>query len=498
MSKKDSLRSVPSVLHYVRGGLLLAAVGVTWAIFEPLTFATQVIPTLRAVGWMALAGSGGAYLWGRAFPPHPITQTFEDMATGWHITGLPGSGKTAWAYLKARQFCDNGWGFVWLSIKPSIRTGPDDQPRVLDYLPDCGRDTVKVFAPYSLHPLGLNFLRTYLKSATERELISDQCAELFSRMHSAMSPNMQELIRMGCKALLTWSDRNGIEVTMWELYRLFQEDGFRGTVLAGADKPVRDAFSEAEPEGRGKKPKPNQTLIAVRVQLRRMVSSDNLLVALSQTDGIDLWEDVMVKGGGLVCDTPTGMLGPTVAPFLCRCIASRLQMLTDRRPAKAKPIAIFCDEFQRYTDETFAMGIETAREYRVCWFLIHQTDGQELGKAVKTAVGMCANMFYFQQDPADGRDAARALFGRHEPEDFAQLEARHFLGRLRLHGKPVLIAGKTPDLPAPDPDIAGAILCRSSAGPDRDAILKAIQARKVGRRHADPNTAGADAADVTA
>jgi hypothetical protein len=129
---------------------------------------------------------------------------------------------------------------------------------------------------------------------------ADQVAELFDRLHPVMSGNMRECIRMGALARLQWADRSqamkkgavlnadpigatngeepkGVntaytigdrEVTLWELYRFFQEEAFRSRVLAGAPRPVRDAFSGNEAR--------KTTLQAVRVQLRRAAASENL------------------------------------------------------------------------------------------------------------------------------------------------------------------------------------------------------------------------------
>lgn len=488
MSKKDSDRSVAPLLHVLRGGLLLGMVGGMWATFDPSSFAVQVLPVLRWTGAGILAGAGGLWWWARQ--QHPITPTHEDWACGHYITGKPGSGKTGLAYLLVREFCAKGWGWIWLSIKPSIRHDPNEPARILEYLPEEARDRCILFAPYSDTPKGINFLRCYTSTTQERELLADQTAELFERLHGAMSSNMRELIRMGTLGLLGWADREDVIITLWELYRLFQEAAFRDRVLAQASKPIRDAFSEAEPEGRNGR-RPNETLLAVRRQLRRAVSSDSLLAALAQTDGIDLWE-VMQEGRWLVCDTPQSILGPAVASFLCQVISSRVQLLTDRRPAGSRPFGMFCDEFQRFANPTFALAIETAREFGVCWFLIHQSEnGQDLGKAVHGAVDMCGSRYYFTQTFKDGKGASEALGRRWEPEDLAYLPKRHYKGYRRLHGRPAVVEGVTPTLPAPNHDVAAEIIRRASTGPGRAAILTAIQGRKVvGRGDGDQRAEG--------
>jgi len=439
------------------GAVALASLQV-WATFDPASFpATE----LRLAGYGILTATAGYTWWVLRRPP--VAMTHEDWACGTYITGLPGSGKTAWAYQLARQFCRYGWGWVWISIKSSLP--------LLGYLPGEATDRCDLFAPYSERPRGLNLLRCYTKTATERELIADQAAELFDRLHSAMSGNMRELLRMGCLGLLIWADREGVEVTLWELYRFFQEEAFRSRVLAGAPKPVRDAFGSDEIR--------KQTLQAVRAQLRRAVASENLLVALSQRDGIDLWE-VMERERWLVCDTPESILGPAVASLLCQIVASRVQMLTSRRAPGSRPFGCFADEFQEYSNPSFAKGIATGREFGLAWVLIHQSrSNQGIGKEVAGAVHLCGTRYYFQQAPEDVRAAVEATEGRWEASEFTHLAKRHYKALRRIRGVPSVESGTTPDLPRANGGMATEIISRAESGPGRAEILKEIQSRKV-------------------
>lgn len=440
---------------------MIGAVGAAWAALDPFTFTAHVLPWLKGAGWASLAGAG--WFCRKLLKAHPITPTWEDWACGLYITGLPGSGKTAFAYQVARRFANQGWGFVWLSIKPSLE--------LLEYLPESARDRCRLFAPHSDNPQGMNLLRCYTGTATERELIADQTAELFDRLHSAMSANMRELIRMGTLALLIWAAEEGHEVTLWELYRLFQEENFRGVVLVAAPKPIRDAFDADEAR--------KTTLQAVRIQLRRTVSTENLLVSLSQRDGIDLW-DVIEREQWLICDTPERVMGPGVAGLLCQVIASRVQLLSSRRPSGSRPFACFADEFQEYANPSFAKGIATGREFGLCWVLIHQSkSNQGIGAAVSGAVHLTGTRYYFQQAPEDTRAAVETTGGQWDAQVFTHLPKRHYRALRRIHGRPIIEAGVTRDLPPPNQEVAEEIIAHAASGPARAAILADIQRRRV-------------------
>lgn len=183
----------------------------------------------------------------------------------------------------------------------------------------------------------------------------------------------------------------------------------------------------------------------------------------------------------LVCDTPEAILGPAVASFLCQVIASRVQMLTARRPPGSRPFGCFADEFQEYSNPSFAKGIATGREFGLAWFLIHQSRAnQGIGREVAGAVHLCGSRWYFQQAPEDVRAAVEATEGRWESGEFTHLPKRNYKAMRRIQGRPEVLAGVTADLPAPDEDLAAEIIRRAAAGPSRVDVLHEIQRRKVG------------------
>lgn len=170
-------------------------------------------------------------------------------------------------------------------------------------------------------------------------------------------------------------------------------------------------------------------------------------------------------------------------------------MLTSRRPPGARPFGCFNDEFQEYSNPSYAKGIATGREFGLAWVLIHQSRAnQSIGREVTGAVHLCGSRYYFQQAPEDAKAAVEATEERWEKGEFTHLAKRHYRALRRLHGRPVVTAGVTSDLPAPDPDVAAAVTLRASTGPSRAEILSAIQKRKVVAKRDDDHGAGPQAA----
>jgi hypothetical protein len=113
---------------------------------------------------------------------------------------------------------------------------------------------------------------------------------------------------------------------------------------------------------------------------------------------------------------------------------------------------------------------------------------------VHGAVDMCGSRYYFTQTFKDAKAAAESVGGRWEPREFAYLPKRHYRGYRRLHGRPVIVAGVTPDLPAPNDDVAAEIIRKAGTGRSRATTLDEIQRRKVGRDERDGRAEGPEAA----
>lgn len=444
----------------LRHALLLGAAGHVWAQFDPGGFTTAALPLTKA----ALTAAAGWGLW-RLARPFDRVQSPEDLCCGWYITGKPGTGKTGYVYRMVWRWASLGWPWILMSCKSTIE--------VLQYLPERAIGRTTVIQPDGPRPIGIDLMRLYTHTAQERELVADQVAELYSRLHSAMSDIMREVIRLGCLALLRWASEEGVQVSPYEIYRLFQDGRFRERVLANAPGPIRDGL---DPES----VRP-QTWQAVTTQLRRAVTSDSLLLGLCQPGGVDLWE-WMQGSSGLVIDAPSGRLGPSISAFICRAIAARIQLLQERRPGGSAPALVALDEFQRYASSSFASAVEVGRQYRMAWCVCHQTHaGQDLGQDVAGVVEMIGNHILFQQGLRDARRAAELVGGRWTPDQLQLLPKRRYVGVMRIGDVPTIVHARTKPLQAPNPELAAEILAQNQQGPTREALLKAILSRRVER-----------------
>lgn len=438
-----------------------AALTGAWAlnVFTQPTMSAAIAGTMKLAGAAAIA-LGGGYLLSL---PLAAAQTYEDLAGGTHITGYPGCGKTYLVFGSLPGWVTRGFGGLWASPKGA---GVD----VLGRFPRGAVDQVDLVQPYGQFPRGLNLLQTYTGTAAERELLAGLVTEWFCRENAATGQAMAHLLFMGALALLEWAAAAGEQVTPMELYTLFHRETFRRQVLTRGGPLAADAFRTAE----------RDTLARVQRLVARAIASESLMVTIGQRDGINLLE-VMRQNRWLVLDAPYKHV-PHGA-FLCRTLASLVQMLTPHRPTLAqgsRPFMAIFDEIQEYPTPVFARGLAMAREYGVCWVLLHHSRSGQLDRdnPLRAAIGLAANKYWFRQTPEDAVEAAKSCAGHWEPDAFVNLPKRHYKALRRVCGGRVEAgAGRTPEVGPPDLEVVLEIRRRNCTGRSRAEILADVRER---------------------
>ena len=423
------------------------------------------VPDLREGGTVLLrsvatAAAAGGLLW-MALQPSKDVKTEEDEFAHYAVVGLSRSGKTAWAMLKVREWQRRGWGWCWLSIKGGRS--------LLPYLRETAADTIDLVSPISPNPRGINMLRLATDSPAEREQLADQTAEILDRLHPTTSDLMREMTRLGTLAVLEYGRATGREVSLLDLYRFFENEGDRQCVLSHVRvPPVLQAF-------RGS-PSVVRTLEAVQRQVRRMVSSRSMLLALARTgrDQVDI-RAAMAKGRGIVVDASDADLGPGQAALINEVIATKIQLYTAQRSGGEPGFGVIADEVQEYqgAGQSFRRALALAAEYRVAWVLVNQYREGQLNAAMQAAVNLAGSHVFFRLAPGDVQSAVRILAQTVPPDTLVQLEKRHYFSSERRQGKAVLLSGRTPDLPTPSPEVERRIRLNNALGPTGSQVLTA-------------------------
>jgi len=374
---------------------------------------------------------------------------------------LSRSGKTAWAILKLLDWSGRGWGWCWLSIKGGRG--------VLPYLPSKLAKKVDLISPTSPRPRGINMLRLATGTAAEREQVADQTADILDRLHPTGSDLMREMVRLGTLALLEHGVRNRREVSLPDLYTFFASNQYRQTVLGHTSLPAaRHTF--------GKDPGTQRTLEAVQRQVRRLVSSRALMLALGRSgpDQADI-RQAMAKGRAIVVDATDADLGPGQAALINEVIASKIQLYTAQRGPGEPPFGVVADEVQEYqgAGHSFRRAFALAGEYRVAWVLVNQFREGQLSAPMQAAVSLAGSHVFFRLSPADAQQAAKVLSGSITADQLVQLRKRHFWTVERREGRPIISSSGTPDLPDPNQEVEHLIRQHNAMGQPAERIVVA-------------------------
>jgi hypothetical protein len=302
--------------------------------------------------------------------------------------------------------------------------------------------------PYGNNPLGVNMLRTYTDSSSERELIADSVVTLFKRLFENIGDNMEGIIYAGTMALLFYAHVNKVKVSLWELYNFLNDSNFRQKVLNDVANPViKDTFVEIEKESS------QQSLKALLRRFRHALSSESLLIFLSQKDNdIDLLGCVRNKKI-VICDLYTGGvgsegMGQEKSAFAAELIVTKFQLISETRNLKSPLYPMYLDEFQTYTSsaKNIARMIELNRKKRMPVVLICQRLTQ-LSQELQEAVKSVGTKYIFTTNATDN-----AKFSKEYPQykdRFEKFPARTFMRDERFGGTNKVKIDRTPDIPAP-------------------------------------------------
>ncbi len=351
----------------------------------------------------------------------PRRQTDADLTRHRRVIGVVGSGKTMFAVSLFLDSLRRGHTCVWVSTHGA--------GQLLGFLPD---------VPFHyIHPTkgqGINLLRQYTRSRTEKAVIASQAVTVFQRLFpSAFGQNMVLLAEAAALALLEESERTGREVTLFDLYKRL-----RGKDLPDTDNLiVADALTQAKDETRR----------AVLRRLGRPLANELLLRALSATGANALDLHALINPDApraIIADIDKGALGPENAVLLAHILTSQLEIVLSARQGGERMVSVFLDECQTYAHEGLAEAIEEGRKRGVCWTFCHQS-GYQMTKRLGDALGLCGSQYFFALTPEDARYAARVCNDQRLPaEAFVGLPNRRVIGRELRGGRYVVRRRWTP------------------------------------------------------
>ncbi len=320
-----------------------------------------------------------------------------------YVVGKTGSGKSTFLeYLVARDLLD-GHGVAVVSPESEFF-----RHRLLNFVPPGRHRDVIYFAP--ANPKNrITFNPLTLEPGDDAVQAADDLFSILKRTlrEDSLGPRMKPLLQ---NALATLMGRK--DVSLWDITRLLEDQGFRERLIADADPYVRQFWTRTYPKY------PKGAAVPIINRLDQFLRTPKLRRTLcNPAPGLSV-RQALAENKILLLD----LFGLNEEQLLLvgQMLLSKFQLELLRREetgAEAAPYFLYCDEFQSFAG--MAPGLWRAllsrgRKYGLALTLANQFPGQ-LPRGVRDEIfGNVNSLVSFVLGSADGKVVQRELLHRED------------------------------------------------------------------------------------
>jgi hypothetical protein len=245
---------------------------------------------------------------------------------------------------------------------------------------------------------------------------------------------MEHVLRNTLYALL---ERDGS--TLPDILRMYSDQKFRLSVVAGIHNPVVHAFWREEFENYH--PRQQSEAVAPIQNKLGALLSDPTLYRILVTPRVDLhFRQLMDEGNILVVNLSKGHLGEDSALVLGSLIVSTLGLAafgrTNVAESDRRPFHLFVDEFHSFTTLSFVGMMSELRKYGLGLTLANQYLHQIDPAILHAVLGNAATLIAFRVGPEDAPLLAREFEPVFTALDLVNLPNHNFYIRLMIDGAP--------------------------------------------------------------
>jgi hypothetical protein len=308
----------------------------------------------------------------------------KDLTKHVWISGVQGSGKSNKnRRIFINSFVKQGWGGIYIDTHGTADLVLQSIP------PERWKDVIYI-APWMGRVYGINILQRYSDDNGEIDRIAEDVVSVFSKAYPrSWGDKIANCFRLATKAVLMAEEKiPDYKPTIEDVYKMLKQPLFREDILKHVENEVIKDFFE--------------TLKATSAidKLANPLSSENVLLALCQKDGINLLK-AMNNKKIIIANLDNNYLSDN-ANFIAGMLISNIAKCAAKRKENdelcSPYFALAADEFYEYANKHIATIIAQMRKKNVCAILCNQYRDQ-MPDIVKSAVSMC--QFKFIHTPAD-------------------------------------------------------------------------------------------------
>ncbi len=346
----------------------------------------------------------------------------EDRLKHMYVIGKTGMGKSTLLENMAIQDIQNGEGLAFLD--PHGKT----VELLMEYVPEHRIKDVIYVAPFDLeHPIAFNVLEDtsgdLVLDPVRAQLIVSGLMSTFKKIwEDQWSARMEYILNYTLLALLEIP-----EATLLDVNRMLSDKKFRNDVISKLKEPTVKMYWEKEFAGYTEKTVA-EAVPAIQNKVGQFISNSLIRNIIGQKfSSFDL-RRAMDEKKIILFNLSIGRIGEDAVNLLGSLFVTKIYLAamsradrTDRQMKDIPPFYLYVDEFQNFTNDSFAQILAQARKYKLGLIVAHQYVKQ-MTEVVRDAVfGNVGTMVAFRVGADDGEALEKEFQPAFVAQDFVNL-----------------------------------------------------------------------------
>ena len=401
----------------------------------------------------------------------PIHLALQDRQRHMYAVGQTGTGKSTFLENLALQDMLNGDGFAF------VDPHGDTAERLLSMVPRERTEDVIYFSPADItHPMGLNLFEFH--TADQKDFIIQEVLNMLYKLYDPqhqgiMGPRYEDMFRNA--ALAVMADPNG--GTFIEIPLLFRDPQFLKQKLQHVKDETVLGFWQKQFPSMQRSNEAGDVIAWFTSKFGAFLSNEMMRNIIGQTKSAFNLREVMDNKKILFVNLSKGRTGDLNSKLLGMIFVMKFQAAAMSRAnvpeGERKDFALYVDEFQNFSTDSFATILSEARKYHLNLIVANQFTTQ-LSEEIRDAVfGNVGTTVGFRVGDRDAESLHRYFRPAFDETDLIRMPNYNAAVRTMVGGVPTLpfSMATLPPLGNPNAKLAEA--------------LKQLSAAKYGRPKAD-------------
>lgn len=359
----------------------------------------------------------------------PIYCSQEDRKRHTYVVGQTGTGKSTLFLNMILQDIRVGRGVGVIDPHGELIE------EILPCIPPERVQDVVCFDPKDYErPFGINLLEC--RTVFEKDFAVNYLIEVFDTLYDLTrtgGPMFEMYMRNALQLLLEQPE--DFTPTVLDVPRLFQDRGFRESLLEGTTNPYVNNFWEKEAHRAGGDLSLANIAPYITSKLSRFIYNEIVRVIIGQRTSTVDFRDLMDRGKILLVDLRKGLLGSTNSHFLGMILVGKLFNAALGRGSGLRDFSLYVDEFHNLATPTFVSILSEARKYALSLVITNQYVSQLPKEITAGILGNVGTLISFRVGSIDAEMLSKEFSGVVSENDLMGLPNWQTYVRLSNNGE---------------------------------------------------------------